>query len=126
LVRDRAETDEVNGRKANLLLVEKVTNLGTDVLPLVAKLVVVDWIEVLQATIRLWSLGHDEEILRRAVDQLGKGMGDPRIVDGSLDLRDNVGRGAGRDARGVCVVETEVGEVRVGGGEGRALAVLPG
>jgi hypothetical protein len=60
-------TVEVDGRKADLLLVEKVTNLGTDVLPLVAKLVVVGWIEVLQATIRLWSLGHDEGILQRAV-----------------------------------------------------------
>jgi hypothetical protein len=57
LVRDRRETDEVDYRKADLLLVEKVTNLGADVLPLVTKLVVVDRIEVLQGTIRLWSLG---------------------------------------------------------------------
>lgn len=126
MVRDRAETDEVDGRKADLLLVEKVTNLGTDVLPPVAKPVIVDWIEVLQATIRLWTLGHDEGIPRRAIDQLGRGTGDPCIVEGGLSLGDNVGRRAGRDARGVFVVETEVGEIRVGGGEGRALTVLPG
>ena len=44
MVRDRAETDEVDGRKVDLLLVEKVTNFGTNVVPLVTKLVVVDWI----------------------------------------------------------------------------------
>ena len=63
MVWDRAETDKVDGRKVDLLLVEKATNLGTDVLPLVTKLVAVDWTEVLQATIRLWSLGHDKGIL---------------------------------------------------------------
>ena len=80
-----------------------------DVLSLVAKLAIVDWIEVLQATIRLWSLGHDEGILRRAVDQLGRGTRDPSIVEDGLDFGDSVGRGAGRDARGVFVVEIEVG-----------------
>jgi hypothetical protein len=73
--------------------------------------------------IRLQSLRHNEGILRRAVDQLGMGVGDLRIVQRGLELGDNVGKGAGRDARGAFVGETEV---RVGGGEGRALAALPG
>ena len=47
-------------------------------------------------------------------------MGDSPIVEGGLDLGDNVGRVAGRDTRGVFA---EVREVRR---EGRALAVLPG
>ena len=82
----------------------KVTNLETDVLPLFAKLGVVDWIQVLHATTRIWSLGRDEGILRSAVDHLGRRMGDPRIVEGFLG-------------------ETGVKVVRVGG-EGRTLAVL--
>ena len=105
--RHRAETDEVDGRKAHLLL-------ETDILPLIAKLAAVPD-RGLQVTVRLGALGHDKGpgILRRAIDELGSGMGDRRIVEGGLDLGDNVGRSRCiRRTESVSNATSESGAVR--------------
>ena len=59
----------------------------------------------------------------RTADELRGSERYARTVE--FELEDNVGKGVIGSARRVVVQEAEIGEVTLGGGDGRALGMLP-
>ena len=100
-VHNCAETDKVDSRKADVQLVEGLTDLGANILPFVPYLIIVDLIEALHVRVILWSCCWEVGICRRAINQRRRPNGCPCIVEPGLVIGDTMRR---------CVWGADAGE----------------